>query len=209
MLSLYIDNKVSEHEKIFIETHLSVCESCHNKYIYLKSLIKSLKDSYRQIMELSLKKQNNNSFSIKEHEKFRENISPYIDNELETQECYEFRKYLTKSKTAQKELQKAYKMQKELKNAFLKVQKNTTKIISRKVINALNPPKNNITLHDIFNIKIAKIAIITSLFFVGGYELFHAENILKIKSKQSIESENVSNVEYKADKSNENDFIEF
>ena len=62
MLSLYIDNKVTEHEKAFIEAHLSVCESCYNKYVYLKSLIKSLKDSYRQIMELSQKKQEQNNF---------------------------------------------------------------------------------------------------------------------------------------------------
>ena len=44
MLSLYIDNRVTYQERAFIEEHISNCEECYKKYIYLKSLIKDLKD---------------------------------------------------------------------------------------------------------------------------------------------------------------------
>lgn len=211
MLSLYIDNKVTEHEKAFIETHLSVCESCYNKYIYLKSLIKSLKDSYRQIMELTQKNQNTNNFNIREHEKFVQNVSPYIDNELETQECYEFRKYLTKSKTAQRELKKAYLMQKELRNSFNKIQKKATGAISRNVIKSLKASQfNNKTtfFHNFFDIKIAKVAILLGLVFIGGYELFNLNSNAKLKPQKNIENsytKSANNLE----KNTDFDFIEF
>ena len=96
MLSLYIDNKVSLQESSFIEEHLSNCKECQKKYLYLKSLIKDLKASYKQVLELTMKKQQQKLFKIREHEKFLENISPYVDNELDAKECFEFRKYLIK-----------------------------------------------------------------------------------------------------------------
>ena len=96
MLSLYIDNKLSVHDYAFIDEHLSQCDECYKKYLYLKSLIKSLKDSYKQVVELAQKKQKQATFSIREHEKFLDNLSPYVDNELDAQECFEFRKYLIK-----------------------------------------------------------------------------------------------------------------
>ena len=93
MLSLYIDNKVTPEQKSFIDEHLANCEECYKKYVYLKSLIKNLKDSYKQVLELARKKQQKADFNIKQHEIFLQNLSPYIDNELDAQDCFEFRKY--------------------------------------------------------------------------------------------------------------------
>lgn len=118
MLSLYIDNKLSVHDYAFIDEHLSQCDECYKKYLYLKSLIKSLKDSYKQVVELAQKKQKQATFSIREHEKFLDNLSPYVDNELDAQECFEFRKYLMKSKIAQRELKNTYILQKEMRMSF-------------------------------------------------------------------------------------------
>ena len=211
MLSLYIDNKVTEHEKAFIETHLSVCESCYNKYVYLKSLIKSLKDSYRQIMELSQKKQEQNNFSIREHEKFMKNVSPYIDNELDAQECYEFRKYLTKSKAAQKELKTTYLLQKELKSSFDKVQKRASNAISRNVIKSIKVTSLHNSerfLHNFFDLKIAKAALLLGLVFLGGYELFNFNNQAKLRPQQPLEETSIKSAN-NIDKNTDFDFIEF
>lgn len=211
MLSLYIDNKVTEHEKAFIEAHLSVCESCYNKYVYLKSLIKSLKDSYRQIMELSQKKQEQNNFSIREHEKFMKNVSPYIDNELDAQECYEFRKYLTKSKAAQKELKTTYLLQKELKSSFDKVQKRASNAISRNVIKSIKItklPNSEKFLHNFFDLKIAKAALLLGLVFLGGYELLNFNNQAKLRPQQPLEETSIKSAN-NIDKNTDFDFIEF
>ena len=162
-------------------------------------------------MELSKQHQKENNFSIREHEFFIQNVSPYIDNELDTQECYEFRKYLTKSKTAQKELKKAYVMQKELKNSYNKVQKKATNAISRRVIKSikLNFQNNSNTyLHNFFNIKIAKVAVLLGIILVGGYEVLHLNNYLKTKPQQNIE-ENYTKSANDIDKKNNYNFIEF
>ena len=211
MLSLYINNKVSEHEKIFIETHLSVCESCYNKYVYLKSLIKSLKESYRQIMELSQKRQSQSNFSIREHEKFMQNVSPYIDNELDTQECYEFRKFLTKSKTAQNELKKAYLIQKKLKSSFDKVQKKATTSISRNVMKTIKMTALNDTkffMHNFRGVKVAQAVVLLGIILFGSYELFNLNNQAKIKHKQGAEI-NYTKSATNADVNTDFDFVEF
>ncbi len=173
MLSLYIDNKVNYQERAFIEDHLSNCEECHKKYIYLKSLIKNLKDSYKQVVELAIKKQKQSTFSIREHEKFLQQISPYVDNELDAKECFEFRKYLIKSKSAQKELKNTYILQKELRKAYDRTKKNLSARVSKAVINTLkNKPERfeSTIIKEFFTMKTAKIAILAGLIMFGTYE---------------------------------------
>lgn len=190
MLSLYIDNKVTYQERAFIEDHISNCDECYKKFLYLKSLIKNLKDSYKQVVELALKKQKQNTFSIREHEKFMENISPYVDNELEAQECFEFRKYLMKSKMAQKELKNTYLMQKEMRTAFEKTKKTMSPALSNAVMDKLR--NKNIysfktkVIKGVFNKKTAKVAILSGLVFFGAYELKHLSMPVKPKVEQSI-----------------------
>lgn len=173
MLSLYIDNKVNYQERAFIEDHLSNCKECYKKYIYLKSLIKNLKDSYKQVVELAIKKQKQSTFSIREHEKFLQQISPYVDNELDAKECFEFRKYLIKSKAAQKELKNTYILQKELRKAFDHTKKNVSSRVSKSVINILKNRPNRFEstiIQEFFTMKTAKIAILAGLIMFGTYE---------------------------------------
>lgn len=174
MLSLYIDNKLSVQDYAFIDEHLSQCDECYKKYLYLKSLIKSLKDSYKQVVELAQKKQKQATFSIREHEKFLDNLSPYVDNELEAKECFEFRKYLMKSKIAQRELKNTYILQKEMRMSFDRAKKKTSPDICKNVIAKLqNKPHqwyDSVILKEIFKMRTAKAAILAGLVFLGTYE---------------------------------------
>lgn len=166
LLSLYIDNKVTYNEREFIEEHLAECEECHKKYMYLKSLIHSLKDSYRKVLEIAMQKQKKATFSIREHEKFMENISPYIDNELESSESFEFRRYLMKSKVAQKELRQAYYVQKEMTNAFEITKKDMNVDFSKNIISEFKEKENRIPAP-----KIYKVAIVLGLLMFGAVEV--------------------------------------
>lgn len=174
MLSLYIDNRVTYQQRAFIEDHLANCKECYKKYIYLKSLIKDLKDSYKQVLELAVKKQKQRTFSIREHEKFLDNLSPYVDNELEAKECFEFRKYLMKSKNAQRELKNVYILQKEMRQSFDKTKKSLDTDISRKVINEIREKTtfwHSERIAEMFlSPKALKIAILSGLVLLGGYE---------------------------------------
>lgn len=191
MLSQYLDNRVTPQEQIFIEEHLKACPLCRKKYLYLKSLIKNLKDSYRQIVELSAKKQKQQRFSIREHQKFLENLSPYIDNELDAQECYEFRKYLMKSKSAQKELKNTYIIQKQLRNAYNLTKNKASDSISKNVIRTLKQERtgafDSVILEQIFSMKTAKIAILAGFVLFGAYGIKNIDTPLKNPAKQAVE----------------------
>lgn len=190
MLSLYIDNNLSANEMFFVKDHIAICPACRKKYLYLKSLIKNLQDSYKQFVELSKQKQKKNNFSIKEHEKFVSQISPYIDNELNANECFEFRKYLMKSKNAQKALKNAYIIQKNMKYSFNKTKKLASSEITRTVIKELGNKQSifdSVILKQIFTTKTAKIAILAGLVLVGAYEFKLLDEPIKPKIKQTIQ----------------------
>jgi 3-dehydroquinate dehydratase len=183
MLSLYIDDKITEQEKAFIEDHISNCKDCYKKFIYLKSLIKNLKDSYKQI----LKNKKQPMFSIREHERFKENLSPYIDNELDSNGCFEFRKYLMKSKNAQQELKMTYVMQKELRTAFERTQKKLNTDMSKHIINTIkNNGKEHSNIIDFGHFKTMKVAILSGLVLFGAAEIKYFAAPVKSKIQKVI-----------------------
>lgn len=191
MLSLYIDNKVTYQQRAFIEDHLANCPECYKKFLYLKSLIKDLKDSYKQVLELAVKKQKQRTFNIREHEKFVENLSPYVDNELDAQECFDFRKYLMKSKNAQKELKSLYIIQKEIRSSFDRTKKDPKADIAKAVIENLREKpdewqKSNL-IKVLFTQKTFKIAILAGLVLVGGYEF--EQLYYQHKTNQHVETQ--------------------
>lgn len=178
MLSQYIDNKVTVGEREFIEEHISMCPDCYKKFIYLKNLINSLKDSYKKVMEMAIQRQKKATFSIREHEKFLNNLSPYVDNELESTESYEFRKYLMKSKMAQKELKNVYLVQKRLHNSFEKTKRSLDVDFSKEIASEFR--SDNVYWR---RQRFAKVAILAGLLIFGAAELNH----FAVPIKQKIE----------------------
>ncbi len=181
LLSLYVDNKVTYSEREFVEDHLAFCPECYQKYMYLKQLIYSLKDSYRKVMEMAVARQKSTTFSIREHEKFMENISPYIDNELEQSESFEFRRYLMKSKAAQRELRNTYFVQREIKDSFEKAQKNLKKDFSRTIVEEINL-KKTATLKP----KVYKVAILAGLVLFGAAGSYQFYEPVKDKIQKTM-----------------------
>ncbi len=197
MLSLYIDNRVTYQQRAFIEDHLSICKECHTKYLYLKSLIKDLKASYKQVLELAVKKQQQKLFNIREHEKFLENISPYVDNELDSKACFDFRKYLMKSKSAQNELKNLYFIQKKIHQAYEQTKNNLNSNITKNVISIIKEEYKTLNKKSIADImlspKAVKIAILSGLIFIGGYEFEQLMHQSKTYQQPSITKQEIFN----------------
>ena len=117
MLSLYIENKLNDKDKFFVENHFLSCINCYQKYLEMKKIMKNLHLEYQKLLDEFDKLESSQNFSIREYETFYNNISPYIDDELNYEESIKFRKYILKSKPARAELANAYK----LKNNINKV----------------------------------------------------------------------------------------
>ena len=103
MLCLYIENKLTIEEKLFVENHFNECETCYKKYLEMKEILKNLHFEYTKLMKELKESEEKKVFCIREYENFFENISPYIDDELCYEDSIKFRKYLLKSKTARGE----------------------------------------------------------------------------------------------------------
>ena len=181
LLSQYIDNKVTPQERAFIEEHIAMCPDCYKKFIYLRNLINSLKDSYKKVMEMALTRQKRTAFSIREYEKFKMNLSPYIDNELESEEGYEFRKYLMKSRIAQKELKNTYLMQKHLHNSFEKVKDSLDVDFSKQIIADFHEEGTSWRRQ-----RFIKAAILAGFVLFGVAEFAHYSVPIKEKIQHSI-----------------------
>ncbi len=167
MLSMYIDGKLSPIEVEIVEEHLRVCESCKKKYEYLKQLITTLKSAYKQDQNIDEIK--SADFKIKEYEYYKQNLSAYLDNELDFEDSVRFKKYIIKIPLARRELQKYFDLQKMLKTNWKNNQKQLNQDFSKIIINELY--KDNKLLHTEVWVKVA--AVLIMLLTIGGLSVIY------------------------------------
>ena len=137
MLSLYIENKLDDVDREFIEHHFSKCSECYQKYLEMQEIITNLHFEYEKLLSEFERIEANKMFNIREYEQFYKNISPYIDDELCYDDCIKFRKYLLKSKPARAELASAYGLKNNIKNSVAMFKDKINVNFSKKVINRL------------------------------------------------------------------------
>lgn len=137
MLLLYIENKLDDKEQAFIENHFKYCESCYSKYIEMKDIVKNLRIEYEKLLDEFDKVEASKEFNIREYENFYQNISPYIDDELNYDDCIRFRKYLLKSKSGRRDLANAYNLKNSIKNSVAIFKDNLNINFSKKIIKKL------------------------------------------------------------------------
>lgn len=137
MLSLYIENKLDDDDRLFIENHFLECSSCYQKYIEMKEIISNLHFEYEKLLNEFERIESNKMFNIREYEMFYKNISPYIDDELCYDESIKFRKYLLKSKPARAELASAYGLKNNIRSSVAMFKDNLNINFSKKVIKKL------------------------------------------------------------------------
>lgn len=181
LLPQFIEGKVTFGEKEFIEEHIAQCPECYKKFVYLKNLVVSLKDSYQKIIYTNLKKQQKSTFNIREHENFIENLSPYVDNELKGTDAYEFRKYLIKYQSAQKELGRVYSLQKRIHQSFSNTKDSLDKDFSKEIAAEFRE-------HSIYKQRrhYAKVAILAGILILGVAEVKHFYTPVKDKIHNTI-----------------------
>ena len=137
MLSLYIENKLDDVDRKFIEHHFSKCSECYQKYLEMHEIITNLHFEYEKLLAEFERIEANKMFNIREYEQFYKNISSYIDDELCYDDCIKFRKYLLKSKPARAELASAYGGKNNMGGSVAMFKDKINVNFSKKVINRL------------------------------------------------------------------------
>ena len=137
LLSMYIENKLEEKDKLLIENHFMFCSACYQKYLEMKNIMENLHLEYEKMIDEFEKIESNKMFNIREYEVFYENISPYIDDELCYDDSIKFRKYLLKSKPARAELATAYGLKNNIRYSIASYKNNLNINFSKKIVKKL------------------------------------------------------------------------
>ena len=137
MLAMYIENKLNDEDRFFVENHFLICSSCYAKYLEMKEIINNLHFEYEKLLNEFDKIESDKMFNIREYEVFYHNISPYIDDELNYDESVKFRKYLLKSKSARSDLAVAYSLKNNIRHSVISFKDNLNINFAKKIIKKL------------------------------------------------------------------------
>lgn len=173
MISLYIDDRLNDEHRLFVENHFKKCPQCFQKYKEMKNIIENLKLSYEKILKEVEGIETVNLFNIREYEKFYNNISAYIDNELTYEESIEFRKYLLKSKAGRVDLRNHYNLENHIQDSVSKCINKLDINLSKSIIKNLKEERE-VTNKNLY----LKVAILTGLLVVttsGMYMFKHSD----------------------------------
>ena len=138
LITFYLNNELSDKLRLAFEEHLHNCPSCHIRFNMLSSIIKDLKDAYKQVTNenndsLPESINNEDDTNIKNSE-----LSAYIDNELNDENCIKVRKNIIAKPTLRKKLENMYKLRKIITNSFEDYKNKTRVDYSKDIIKSLN-----------------------------------------------------------------------
>ena len=125
LLNFYIEGKLSPQLKTCIDEHIKSCQACRNK----------IKDLYKNF---NISHYNDSDKYDCEHDnlskEFINNLSAYIDNELNPEENIKIKKITISNPTARKKLHSIYKFQKFLHSTYNRTKNDLKYDYSKQVI---------------------------------------------------------------------------
>lgn len=136
LLSFYIDDKLSNQLKQFVEAHLEICPTCRAKLEALRSMVKSLKEVHEKLATLKTEKKDNSPDP--QYDAFKVNLSAYVDNELDDEENIKVKKYVISNAKARQDLENLYNLKKVLRNSFDKAKNDVKEDYSKYILKRID-----------------------------------------------------------------------
>lgn len=167
LLSFYFDGDLKDNLKTKVEEHLSVCPVCKEKYRLLTELLTDLREGVSEV----IKQQNSSEGDVQtEVQKqvetsqvdYRENLSAYIDNELNDADNIKVKKLMINNKNARNYLENSYALKQVMKNTYEKNKAEVRKDYVRSVLSSLDVEGHEYTLNPF--LKIGAILLVLTLF---------------------------------------------
>ena len=167
LLTFYIEKSLTDNLMREIEYHLNICKNCKLKYLETLNLYKN----YNTVRQ-NLKKSEDlfsDEFSNSQYKLFMENLSAYLDNELNEQDNIRIKKISIINQNARLELENMLYFRYMLQSAFDVTRNNLKKDYSADIISSL------------FNVK--KISKVKNeykyfmIFFIVVYFVFFIKSL--------------------------------
>ena len=134
LISFYIDGDLSSALKKQVEEHINECPTCRAKFDIINSMLNDIKET----VEVEERSQTGsvNTTSL-QYRVFKNNLSAYIDNELNTEENLKIKKFAINNKNARRELEDSYNIRRLMNDSFKKTKANAKKDFSKNVLRQL------------------------------------------------------------------------
>lgn len=175
LLSFYIDDKLSDQLKQFVEAHLEICPACRAKLDALKQMVNSLKEVHEKIAVIKSKSEKEEEVENEEensqYEVFRTNLSAYIDNELSDEENIKVKKYVISNAKARKDLENLYNLKKVLHASFDKAKNDVKEDYSKYILKRIDI-QEEIYGPDSFAKVVALFIVILTVFTLTAVIIF-------------------------------------
>jgi len=136
LLSFYIDDKLSNQLKQFVDAHLEICPTCRGKLETLRNMINSLREIHEKLA--TVKSGHDENSTNVQGDEFKMNLSAYIDSELSDEENIKVKKYIISNPKARQELENMYNMKKLLHNSFDKTKNESKEDYSKFILKRID-----------------------------------------------------------------------
>ena len=158
LISFYIKGKLNPKLKEYVDLHLEKCPACRKKIDDLNKI---------------LNKFNNNTTEPEQPQEeetlnyeFRNRLSAYVDNELESHENIIMKKMTISNPTARKELESMYKFQKAMGSAYNKTKNDFKYDYSKDILHKLQDGREYTTTY-FYKLMILFTVLVMAI--VGGF----------------------------------------
>lgn len=163
LLSFYFDGELKENLRTKVEEHLNICPVCKQKYETLVSLLADLRESVAEACKTPQKVRSIANGGLEEGSDFRENLSAYVDNELNDEDNIKIKKLTINNKKARKFLEDSYALKHVLNNAYTKTKNDMRADYTKNILKALDIDGMEYTLNPFVKI----IAILSAVALFG------------------------------------------
>ena len=155
LINFYNEGCLTELLTKYVEEHLDSCSHCREKFFKQEIIDESIID---------------NTIQSKQYENFLNNLSAYIDNELDDLENIKIKKTAISNPNARQDLEDMYNFKKTLHLAFEKTQNDFKTDFSKPIIKELdNKNANNFTFYKLAGAFFVMLVILMT----GLFKLLH------------------------------------
>lgn len=163
LMSFYVEDKLNSKLKEYVDEHLRHCPKCREVYMQSQKIMHHIMGLTENNVE------NDDTYVTRQYEDFKQNLSAYIDNELDENESIRIKKIAISNPLARKDLEDMYAFKRLLHNSFDKTRTEWRNDYSKAIVSKLHQKDYNNVVDPFYKIIGAFTALITII--VMGFML--------------------------------------
>ncbi|MCI1273942.1 MAG: zf-HC2 domain-containing protein [Clostridiaceae bacterium] len=168
LMSFYVEDKLSSQLSKQVKEHLENCEDCRESFKNFQQML----GRYLNIEKVNETETEISRFDTKQYKNFRQNLSAYMDNELDLNENLKIKKIAISNPLARQDLENMYSFKKLLNDSFNKTKSEMKSDFSKSVVYKLKNKYNILKIDAFFKLS-AAFLVMLFMIMAGSYYILH------------------------------------